>query len=456
MTDLLDRPVAAGEPDEPDEPDESGPQPRTDTGPEGPAPPRPDRWFLAALLVGAGAIHVAMAPSHLGESAIEGAGFLAAAWIQVALAVAVLVRPTRRVLAAVIVASLAFIGVWVVSRTAGLPFGDHAGHAESVTLVDGICVALEGVAVVVAVLMRTVVGVALARARGVALAGAVGAVLLATGAIASPAARNHAAHSHGDGAGEAAAGEDGMHGGTHEHGTAGANSEGDDLGFAELSNGHQHEHGSDEALTADERVLLARQLAATADLVERYPTIADAEAAGWTRAGPFSPGLGTHYMAPRDGRRGVPESGAMGRDGTMDPDRMPLPMLVYDGLEPGAPLAGFMYTSYGTDGEPAGFAGPNDHWHYHESVCIVMRDDGSLDTPFGADLEGVTEDMCTDVGGQWITATTYMVHVWNVPGYESPDGMFTELNPKITCRDGTYHRIPIEETGSRDSVCRDA
>jgi hypothetical protein len=449
VTDLLDRPVAA---DEPEDASEERTGPATAGRPAPPSRPGPDQWFLAALLVGAGAIHIAMAPSHLGESAIEGAGFIASAWIQVALAVAVLVRPARRVLAAVIASSLALIAVWAVSRTAGLPFGDHAGHAESVTVVDGICVALEAVAIVVAAMMRTVVGIAVARARAVAVVGAVGAVLLATGAIASPAARNHADHSHGD---EAAAGPEGAHG-EHAHGAAGtAGAAGDDLGFSALSNGHQHEHGQDEPLTDRERVELARQLASTADLVERYPTIADAEAAGWTRAGPFSPGLGTHYMAPRAGRD-VPESGALGRDGSMDADHMPLPMLVYDGLDPDAPLAGFMYTAYGIEGEPAGFAGPNDHWHLHRSVCIVVRDDGTIDTPFGADLEGVTEDMCADVGGQFIDTTTYMVHVWNVPGYESPDGMFTELNRKITCPDGTYYRIPTEDIGNRDTICRDA
>ena len=78
---------------------------------------------------------------------------------------------------------------------------------------------------------------------------------------------------------------------------------------------------------------------------------------------------------------------------------------------------------------------------------------GAIDTPFGADLEGVTEEMCTDVGGSWIDNTGYMVHVWNVPGYESPDGMFTELNRKITCPDGGYDRIDIEDVGTRDSVC---
>src|SRR5947209_18822639 len=106
------------------------------------------QWLVAALLVGAGAVHFAMAPSHFGESTAEGVGFLVAAWLQILLAVAVVFRPARRVAIAVVAVSAACIAAWVVSRTAGLPFGAHAGHAESVTIVDGVTVPLEAGTVV--------------------------------------------------------------------------------------------------------------------------------------------------------------------------------------------------------------------------------------------------------------------------------------------------------------------
>ena len=444
MTDDADRPVPAvpgGDPAAERPATTAPPGGSTDLGPAS----RSELWLLAALLAGAALIHAAMLPSHLDESAVEGAGFVVAAWAQALLAVGVLVRPTRRLFLAVVVTNAALVAVWVVSRTAGLPFGAHAGHAESVSVVDGICVALEVVALLVAGALATnagrVVGGGRVR-RLVAVAGAVAAVAFATAAVSSPSARDHAAGSHGahggdahggDAHGEAAAG--------HGHG-AGASA--DDLGFSALSNGHQHDAGV-EALTPAETVDLAGQLAVTAELVRAYPTIADAEAAGWQRAGPFSPGLGTHYRSP---------AFQVNADGRMDTrEDLLSPMLVFDGLGPDAPLAGFMYLVYGSATEPAGFAGPNDHWHYHESVCIVVGENGEIDTPFGADLEGVTERMCTDVGGSFIDNTGYMVHVWSVPGYESPDGTFTELNPRITCPDGTYHRIPIEDLGSRDSVC---
>ena len=183
---------------------------------------------------------------------------------------------------------------------------------------------------------------------------------------------------------------------------------------------------------------LSKQLAVTSSLVERYPTLGAAEAAGWNRAGPFSPGLGVHDMGP---------GYALNADGRMDPEDLLAPMLIFDGLTPDAKLAGFMYLAYGTTTEPEAFAGANDHWHYHEHVCIATAADGSISTPFGADLDGVTEGMSTEAGGSWLDDTGYMVHVWNVPGYESPDGMFDELNPAITCARGTSTGSTSESWG---------
>ena len=119
-----------------------------------------------------------------------------------------------------------------------------------------------------------------------------------------------------------------------------------------------------------------------------------------------------------------------------------------------APLAGFMYNAYGGT-EPEGFPGTLDRWHFHTSVCIVYTPD-CIRTPFGADLTGVTDEMCEAEGGTMLDFTGYMVHVWTVPGYESPLGTFSDLNPAITCEDGTYYTIPIAEAGTAPTMCRDA
>jgi hypothetical protein len=422
------------------------------------------RWCLAGLLVGAGAIHLAMTPSHFGESAVEGVGFLASAWIQLALAGVVLVRPTRRALVAVAAANVVFVAVWLVSRTTGLPFGANPGSAEPITFVDGVCVVLETIGALMAAGLAMSIPATSAGDRHrsdrsvsrsttvVALAGALAAIALATGAIASPAARDHAA-GHGDsvevaGATDHSSMDHGSTGAANQHsGTA------DDRGFSALANGTmggEHHTSGTERLTAEERVLLARQLASTTPLIEAYPTLGAAEAAGWRRQGPFAPGLGVHYTAPANLAANMTVGG-----GPMDSASMPTPMLIFDGLTPDAPLAGFMYLAFGIKDAPEGFAGPNDHWHYHENVCVKMVD-GVLTAPFGGDQKGVTEKMCTDIGGRWVAESGYMVHVWNVPGYESSDGMFSGLNRRITCPDGTYDQVDQKELGSRASACKDA
>lgn len=73
---------------------------------------------LAAALAGAGAIHFAMAPSHLGESMAVGVGFLVAGWVQLLLAAVLLGRSPRWARWATVVVSIALISAWAVSRTA--------------------------------------------------------------------------------------------------------------------------------------------------------------------------------------------------------------------------------------------------------------------------------------------------------------------------------------------------
>jgi hypothetical protein len=141
-------------------------------------------------------------------------------------------------------------------------------------------------------------------------------------------------------------------------------------------------------------------------------------------------------------------------DGALDtPAEVQSAFLIYDGIEPDAKLAGFMYMAVGTQGEPQGFAGPNDHWHFHTNTCVVFAD-GKIQSPLGAD-RSATQAQCSKFGGVLIENTGYMVHLWNVPGYENPDGMFGNLTPAITCPDGKYNTIPTKRSGThaRSAEC---
>lgn len=92
---------------------------------------------LAALAsLGASVIHFAVVPSHWQEWMLAGLFFASIALFQLVWARLVLVRTTTPVLALGIVVNLAVIALWSVSRTAGAPFGPHAGQAELVQAAD--------------------------------------------------------------------------------------------------------------------------------------------------------------------------------------------------------------------------------------------------------------------------------------------------------------------------------
>ena len=97
---------------------------------------------LAAISsCGAAVIHFAVVPAHWQEWTPAGLFFASIAVFQLVWAVMVSIRPSAGVLAAGIVANVGAAALWAVSRTAGAPFGPHAGEAEVVEAA-GICVLL--------------------------------------------------------------------------------------------------------------------------------------------------------------------------------------------------------------------------------------------------------------------------------------------------------------------------
>lgn len=220
----------------------------------------------------------------------------------------------------------------------------------------------------------------------------------------------------------------------------------DDRGFAKLANGEQHSHAFTQPVSKAERVQLAHQMELARQTALKYPTVADAEAAGLHRAGPFSPGLGAHY---------VNYAGAGGSpDGVMTDDAISRPLAwIYDGTHPDSHVAGLFYMTPIKD--PEGFAGPNDVWHVHRNICIKQGANGNIDSPLGAD-HGATKKQCDAVGGTLLKRTQYLVHVWPVPGYESPEGVYAHISSGVTCDDGTYETIKdVTKVGTRTTICRD-
>ncbi|MFN8052010.1 MAG: hypothetical protein U0Q22_11260 [Acidimicrobiales bacterium] len=177
-----------------------------------------------------------------------------------------------------------------------------------------------------------------------------------------------------------------------------------------------------------EREQLAQQLATVREVAMRYPTRADAAAAGFEPTTPFTPGLGSH----------------MGRDDWTQTAGQPLDLqkpqsYLYDGTEPTSRLVGVMYVVIGGDTAPDGFAGPLDTWHEVKGSCLKADE---FDPLYPA-ADGVTKQMCDAGGGRFLPTNVWTQHVWVVPGWEAPGGVFARSNTDIVCADGTTKSDPV-------------
>jgi hypothetical protein len=191
-----------------------------------------------------------------------------------------------------------------------------------------------------------------------------------------------------------------------------------------LAFGEALEAQPDKPLDNATRAALAADLVAARAQALRYPTVASARAAGFIQAGLFAPGAGAHFLGP----------GALRPDGSIDPTRPSA--YIYDGISLNSRIVGLMYSSL-DNAAPKGFPGPNDHWHLHRNVCFKVVD-GKISTPFAPDRD-IPKAQCDAAHGTFLKKTTWMVHAWVVPGWESPAGVFSHANPDLRCADGTMN-----------------
>ncbi len=97
-----------------------------------------ERSLLTVLSLGAAAIHFGAAPDHFAEYWLFGVAFTVVAWFQsIWAAIWVYVpRPPRSLAVLAILVNAGTIGVWFLSRTAGLPIGSTPGVAEPLGAAD--------------------------------------------------------------------------------------------------------------------------------------------------------------------------------------------------------------------------------------------------------------------------------------------------------------------------------
>ncbi len=128
---------------------------------------------LAGVTLGAGTVHLLLAPEHLQEHPLLGMGFIAAGVAQVVLAALVLLRPGPTAVSLLVVLDVAILAVYAYAVLVGLPFaadgtegmagmdmhddqGLVLGAGEAVDLVGGITALLEvaGIGLVIALVRR--------------------------------------------------------------------------------------------------------------------------------------------------------------------------------------------------------------------------------------------------------------------------------------------------------------
>ncbi len=166
---------------------------------------------------------------------------------------------------------------------------------------------------------------------------------------------------------------------------------------------------------------------------EQYPTLGVAEAAGFRSAFDFIPGMGTHH-----GRGGItpallndpsfnrfdPVFPGTNVDGMFDPAEPEY--LQYNGNDDGDELVGMSYYVRTTDGQPPeGFAGNNDWWHHHPTLCVNPNTAVAFNV-------NTTDTQCASQGGVNVHMQNYyMLHVWVVDGLPYVADVHAPMHPCI-------------------------
>ena len=128
---------------------------------------RRKKWILAAagLSALAGFIHILVTPDHFEEWIGYGLFFLIASAAQLMYALLLLAHGANRdLLLAGIIGNALIIGLWLVTRTIGIPFfGPEAGEVEAFGLLDNVSKIIEGALIVSLLILRRASGAEAAR-----------------------------------------------------------------------------------------------------------------------------------------------------------------------------------------------------------------------------------------------------------------------------------------------------
>jgi hypothetical protein len=368
----------------------------------GPATVRPYLLgSLAALSVGAAAIHFAVVFEHFAEYTLYGVFFLVISWAQVIWPAVLLWRPSRLWLWLGIAGNAIVIAVYVASRTVGLPFGPDLHNAEAVGALDVVSCVLEfGLIVGCAALLwrpsladRPVTHRG-AVARVAALVAVPAAVIAATTAVMTPGWAGPEGP-----AGMAAGTSSGM---SSQSSSSTLNSGMGDMGTTDGQPDMQM-YGSTAPPTAAQVLAAAQLINETDTSLKRYANAEAAFAAGYT------------YVLKTNGEEHLLYDGDdPGYQGLNPQD--PSSLVYAINVPNHAPiLLGAMYIMGDPQQNGPQIGGGLTRWHSHLVTCINGQ---RTIAGFGVQLRGGCDP------ATWQDRyTAQMLHVWVVP---YPGGVFSD------------------------------
>jgi hypothetical protein len=365
----------------------------------GPATVRPYLLgCLAALSVGAAAVHFAVTFEHFAEYTLYGIFFLVISWAQMIWPAVLLWRPSRIWLSLGIAGNALVIAVYAASRTVGLPFGPDLHHAEPVGALDVVSCVLEFalIAVCVALLWRpSVLDRPAARrgagARAATLVAVPAAVIAATTAVMTP-------------SWSGPEGPAGMASGTSSSAMSSPSSVNPGMGDMGSTDGQpdMRMYGSTAPPTAAQVLAAAQLIKQTDASLKRYTNVQAAFAADYT------------YVLKTNGEEHLLYDGDNPSYQGLNPQDPS--SLVYAINVPNHPpiLLGAMYIMGGRQNGPQ-IGGGLTRWHSHLVTCVSGR---QTIAGFGVQLR----DGCNPA--TWHDRyTAQMLHVWVVP---YPGGVFSD------------------------------
>ena len=186
---------------------------------------------------------------------------------------------------------------------------------------------------------------------------------------------------------------------THSH-TGSSNSDMTNMSYSMLA-----------VMTDEELAQYGEQLDIAREAALKFPTLADARAAGWILVGRYVPGAGQMLMDPTSNSQ----------EQVFDPA---VPQgLLYESSNDSAPIVGVQYNAWTSDGStPVGFIGHGLMWHMHTGTCEISD---SFSVVYD---EAVTGTACSQVKGTLTNSVSWMVRAWVVPGWENSQGPLSHEN----------------------------